>query len=81
MSDLKPCPFCGAGLQYCEPVVYVHPIGKCILSGRNFHKGTIGQWNKRTADHALRAGYEMAAREAKARGMTLPGFEQVRGEG
>lgn len=45
----EPCPFCGAHLRYAEPVVYVHPIGKCILSGRNFEKGRIGQWNKRVA--------------------------------
>lgn len=45
--DLMPCPFCGAHLDYAAPVAYVHPVGKCILSGRNFAKGVIGQWNKR----------------------------------
>ena len=45
---LLPCPFCGAILEYAAPVIYVHPIGKCILSGRNFPKEKIGQWNKRT---------------------------------
>ena len=48
--ETKPCPFCGAHLRYAEPVVYVHPVGKCILSGRNFEKGRIGQWNKRKED-------------------------------
>lgn len=48
MADLKPCPFCGALLDYAAPVTYFHPIGKCILSGRNFKKGVIGQWNTRT---------------------------------
>lgn len=56
--ELKPCPFCGASLRYAEPVAYVHPVGKCILSGRNFHKGVIGQWNRRASaapsDDALR---------------------------
>lgn len=45
---LKPCPFCGMLLEHKPPVVYVHPIGKCILSGRNFPAGYIGQWNKRS---------------------------------
>jgi hypothetical protein len=45
--ELKPCPFCGKALDYAEPVIYIHPIGKCILSGRNFSAGAIGQWNKR----------------------------------
>ena len=50
--ELKPCPFCGGALDYAEPVTYVHPIGKCILSGRNFKAGYIGQWNTRTPDPA-----------------------------
>jgi hypothetical protein len=51
--ELKPCPFCGAALRYAEPVAYFHPIGKCILSGRTFHKGVIGQWNRRAPDPDL----------------------------
>ena len=48
MSEkLKPCPFCGMALTYEAPVAYFHPIGKCILSGRNFKTGVIGQWNRR----------------------------------
>ena len=50
--ELKPCPFCGGALDYAEPVTYVHTIGKCILSGRNFKAGYIGQWNRRTPDPA-----------------------------
>lgn len=48
MSDeLLPCPFCGKHLVWEAPVAFVHPIGKCILSGRNFKKGPIQQWNRR----------------------------------
>ena len=49
MIDLLPCPFCGAALTWEAPVAFVHPIGKCILSGRNFKKGPIQQWNRRAA--------------------------------
>ena len=63
--ELKPCPFCGGALDYAEPVTYVHTIGKCILSGRNFKAGYIGQWNRRAPDPAqIRAD---ALREAAAK--------------
>jgi len=66
MTDLKPCPFCGAALDYAAPVSYVHPVGKCILSGRNFHKGNIGQWNTRADLCDPAAIREAALREAAA---------------
>lgn len=33
------------------------------------------------ADHALRAGYDLAAAEARRLGVELPPFEQLKGEG
>ena len=47
MGDLKPCPFCGGNLVARHEGWFDHPKGKCILSGRAFHKGFIGQWNTR----------------------------------
>ena len=47
MSDLLPCPFCGDRLVQRYAGWFDHPKSKCILSGRAFHKGWIGQWNKR----------------------------------
>lgn len=45
---LLPCPFCGRMLARLDlPRRYNHPVGKCILSGRNFAPGFIGQWNTR----------------------------------
>ena len=62
-ARLLPCPFCGMHLEYASPVIYVHPIGKCILSGRNFKKGVIGQWGKRVAS----ADHERAVQAAVAK--------------
>lgn len=62
-ARLLPCPFCGMHLEYASPVIYVHPIGKCILSGRNFKKGVIGQWGKRVAS----ADHERAVQDAVAK--------------
>ena len=47
MSELKPCPFCGCDLVTRHTGWLDHPKAKCILSGKVFHKGFIGQWNRR----------------------------------
>lgn len=53
--ELKPCPLCGGPLIERHAGWFDHPKGKCVLSGRAFHKGFIGQWNTRATDPALTA--------------------------
>ena len=65
-AKLHPCPFCGVALQWAFPVAYVHPVGKCILSGRNFDKGRIGQWNKRIPDATIARQQVMLDRALEA---------------
>ena len=61
MTDLKPCPFCGAVLKYDEyaalrlpdkPIMrlWSHPPGKCILSGLEISKEDHEAWNRRASD-------------------------------
>ena len=61
MTDLKPCPFCGAMLEYEERVailapgqptwrMYAHPAGKCILSGMEVPKEDHEAWNRRAEE-------------------------------
>ena len=61
MPDLKPCPFCGATLEYEEHVAILvqgqptlqlraHPAGECILSGMEVPKEDHEAWNRRTGD-------------------------------
>ena len=61
MTDLKPCPFCGAVLKYDEYValmlpgkpimrLWAHPPGKCILSGLEISKEDHEVWNRRAYD-------------------------------
>ena len=45
--ELKTCPFCGCDLVTRHTGWLDHPKAKCILSGKVFHKGFIGQWNRR----------------------------------
>lgn len=52
LTELLPCPFCGGELQYNGHTLYLHPVGKCILSGHKFLKGYIGQWNRRASQAA-----------------------------
>ena len=58
MTDLKPCPFCGATLEYDEyvairapgkPIIrlWAHPAGECILSGLEVPKEDHEAWNRR----------------------------------
>ena len=55
---LKPCPFCGATLEYEEHVairvpgkpimqLWAHPAGGCILSGMEVPKEDHEAWNRR----------------------------------
>ena len=59
MADLKPCPFCGAELEYEEheaiaikgrPLLrlWAHPAGECILSGMEVPIYDHEAWNRRT---------------------------------
>lgn len=61
MSDLKPCPFCGAKLEYEEhearaiagrPLFrsWVHPAGECFLSGIEATKCDLEAWNRRVQE-------------------------------
>ena len=61
MSEtLKPCPFCGGDLVTRHTGWLDHPKAKCILSGKVFHKGFIGQWNRRADLHpTLSAAMEL----------------------
>ena len=58
MTDLKPCPFCGAILEYDEYVairvpgkpimrLWTHQAGGCILSGMEVPKEDHEAWNRR----------------------------------
>lgn len=62
MSDkLKPCPFCGNHLVERHNGWFDHPKGKCILSGKAFPKGHIGQWNIRAIPTPTDADLDAAA--------------------
>ena len=61
MTDLKPCPFCGATLEYDEYVairvpgkpimqLWAQPSGKCILSGLEIPKEDHEAWNRRAEE-------------------------------
>ena len=65
MSELKPCPFCGCDLVTRHTGWLDHPKAKCILSGKVFHKGFIGQWNRR-ADLLPTLSAAMGLPEVKA---------------
>ncbi len=65
MSELKPCPFCGCDLVTRYTGWLDHPKAKCILSGKVFHKGFIGQWNRR-ADLPTTLSAAMQLPEVKA---------------
>jgi hypothetical protein len=62
MSDkLKPCPFCGNHLVERHNGWFDHQKGKCILSGKAFPKGYIGQWNNRALPQPTDAELDAAA--------------------
>jgi hypothetical protein len=58
---LLPCPFCGGKLERKHAGWFDHPKGKCILSGRAFHAGFIGQWNRRAPEPRVTVLVEAAA--------------------
>ena len=64
---LLPCPFCGMALIEKHSGWFDHPKGKCILSGRAFHKGFIGQWNTRADRAEAEVRADQAARILIAR--------------
>lgn len=57
-EKLKPCPFCGAELEYEEHVaikvaghpilrLWAHPSGSCILAGLEVPQDDHEAWNRR----------------------------------
>ncbi len=91
MSDeLKPCPFCGgvpvAKMEDSDEKTAVISCRKCPAEmSRHVHwheDGTsemselVAAWNTRAPDEAaMRAGYEMAAKEAREIGVFLRRFD------
>jgi hypothetical protein len=63
--ELKPCPFCGGHLAPRFPGWFDHPKSKCILSGKAFPKGYIGQWNTRADIAAAMVAAERKANQAR----------------
>ena len=79
--ELKPCPFCGGSLIERHAGWFDHPKGKCVLSGRAFHKGFIGQWNTRATratDPALTAAQAEIARLTAERDAAMAGRVKVK---
>jgi hypothetical protein len=56
MSELKPCPICGAKLKkkitFRKEVVFDHPRNGCKNEGDRvrFYKESIEAWNRRCSD-------------------------------
>ena len=60
-DELKPCPFCGGDLTPWGAGHFQHSNSKCILAGRKFAKGYIGQWNRRAIPEPTHAAQLAAA--------------------
>lgn len=82
MSELKPCPFCGAKLikamaceNLAEPVeIYEHPSNNCILSINTDEftymvpVGMIETWNRRTKDGKRKADIRLGCQTSDPKG-------------
>ena len=78
MSDLLPCPFCGCQLVVRHTGWFDHPKRKCILSGKAFHKGFIGQWNNRAdLPPTLSAALKLPEIRALVEAVELLGFRRL----
>ena len=54
MSELKPCPFCGASMVVVTKDMFTHPgtvgDGQCLMAGKGYYWEHIDWWNTRAGE-------------------------------